>query len=504
MTQRFWLLTWLFCGLLPGAVYSQVDQAGRFEMSLEANEVFPLALPAADQGVLLYRKFIGRTEDPMELIQLDTALNEVWKGYVPVKKDYAIVRTSYLNKTAYLLLVNRLQPRADFLLYAVGTERSNYSLYTIKNYIPFAPVDFVITREAAWISGSYNYRPLVLHYNFATQKSRILPGFFNEPGELCQVKANPKGEVDVIVSSRNQARAKCLWIRTYDQEGYLLKTTVLEPEKDKSLMYGRSVITTGDDQVVAGTYGRSGEYSRGVFVARVNPFGEYRINYYNYGDLKNFFRYMRAKQEQRVKERIERRRVKGKRIRFNYRVMVDELIPYGDNFLLLGEAFFPHYSTRYTNFSYPTYPLRGFQPAATRGETVLDYYQYTHAVILCFDKQGKLLWDNSFEINDIRTPELMQFVKIRPEPDRVVMSYLYDNTLRSKIISGDQVIEGKTFDRLEKTITKVRTRRDNNTEMSRFERWYGPYMMAYGVRRNPNIWSEDLRKTFFLSKIIHK
>jgi gamma-glutamylcyclotransferase (GGCT)/AIG2-like uncharacterized protein YtfP len=138
---------------------------------------------------------------------------------------------------------------------------------------------------------------------------------------------------------------------------------------------------------------------------------------------------MKARREKRVKEKIERRRIKGKKIKFNYRVLVQELIPFGNQYILLGEAFYTHY----------TYP---------GNVQVFDGYQYTHAVVIGFDKNGKLMWDNSFEINDVKTYALEQYVKIYPQKEGIILLYLYENTIRSKIISGSDVLEGKSLDEM--------------------------------------------------------
>jgi hypothetical protein len=201
-----------------------------------------------------------------------------------------------------------------------------------------------------------------------------------------------------------------------------VKTTVLEPEEKKNLIFGRSLKMPTGEQVISGVYGRYTDYSRGIFVASVNVLGEYAIKYYQFADLEHFFNYMKARREKRVKEKIERRRIKGKKIKFNYRVLVQELIPFGNQYILLGEAFYPHY----------TYPSN---------VQIFDGFQYTHAVVIGFDQNGKLMWDNSFEINDVKTFSLEKFVKIYPEEDRIILLYLFENIIRSKIISGSDVLE---------------------------------------------------------------
>jgi hypothetical protein len=180
-------------------------------------------------------------------------------------------------------------------------------------------------------------------------------------------------------------------------------------------------------QVVAGVFGtRNSEYARGLFIATVDPAGLQRMRYYYFADLQNFFKYMKAKREQRIKARIERKRIKGKRARFNYRFMVHELVPYNNQYVLLGEAFYPKY-TSVDSRSYNGFFSPGFsQGAYIRNGRIFDGYYYTHAVVIGFDNDGNIRWDNSFEINDVKTFTLEQFVKLEVQEDKIALLYPFD------------------------------------------------------------------------------
>jgi hypothetical protein len=496
----------LFC-LAASPCFSQLEQTVRFEIPIRDNEdENHSVVSVGKQGLMVYRRLHGRKEDQIELVRIDTTLKEIWKGYIQVSSDLALLHTEPKEDFLFLLFKNRQYAQGDFQIVAVKIDKGEYGTYTVKNLIPFNPSEFVITNEAALIGGYFNYRPLILHYSFQTRQSKILPGFFNEPGELTQLKANRDGTVDVIVSARNFERRKSLWIRNYNPEGNLIKTIILQPDEDKNLIYGRSLKTVSGRQVVSGVYGRFPEYSRGIFVAEIDDVGEYKITYYNFADLERFFNYMKAKREKRVKERIERRKVKGKKIKFNYRFMVHELIPFGDQFVMLGEAFYPHYS--YPNnrtvgsFTMP----RFYSNPLMRGEMVFDGYQYTHAAVIGFDKNGKLKWDNSFEINDVRTFQLEQFVKLLKDDDRLVLLYLFDNTIRTKIIKNGDIVEGKTFDALKMQFSDDIIK-PKDTEKSKLDYWYDDVFFASGIQQVKNVRESGVtlsRRVFFINKIIYK
>ena len=256
------------------------------------------------------------------------------------------------------------------------------------------------------------------------------------------------------------------------------------------MLFGRSIKLRDGRQLVAGVYGRFTEYSRGVFVGSIEKTGEYTIQYYNFAELKNFFSYMRARQQKRVKQRIERKTIKGKKIKFNYRLMVHDLVEYNDELLMIGEAFYPHY----------VYP-RFYNPQA-RTERIFDGYKYTHAVVIGFRKDRQLAWDNSFEINDVKTFQLQQFVRVQAEENRILLMYLFDNVIRSKIILNDEVLEGKTGSKiLSGSGDEELDRDEENTE--KLDAWYGKYFYASGTQSLKGR-RGTYRQVFFINKITYR
>ena len=197
-----------------------------------------------------------------------------------------------------------------------------------------------------------------------------------------------------------------------------------------------------------------------------------------------------------MKERIERRKVKGKRIKFSYRFLVHEIVPYKNQYVLLGEAFYPRYKSVEPSYGFFT---GSPQYGGLRNGRVFDGYSYTHAVVMGFDQSGKLLWDNSFEINDVRTFTLEQFVKLEVQEDRIALLYLFENELRTKIIQDDQVLEGKTFEPI-RTKTENEIVKKEETELSKLDYWYQNFFYAYGIQEITNP-GTGKRRVFFINKI---
>jgi hypothetical protein len=483
--------------------YAQIIQSDRIEIPLFNDDKGFEVVNAYEEGLYLFRRLTFEHNDVMDLIKLDSTFKQSWHGRLSIGKKFLLTGKRVENDLLYLLFRFQDYSKNDFELFIVDQDNGKYVKYIIKNFIPFSPNDFQVTEKAVLIGGYFNRIPVVIYFSIATQKTKILPGLFNEAGELTQVRTYEDGTIDVLISAVNIRGQKTIWVKNYDPDGDLLSNQALEPEENKNLLFARSIKTDSQLQLIAGVYGgRNSEYSRGMFIASIDPSGIQNTRYYNFGDLENFFKFMKAKREMRVKNRIERRKIKGKKTRFNYRFMVHQIVPYNNQYILLGEAFYPKYTTMdrsyYTGFFTPMRNASYF----TRDGRVFDGYYYTHAVVMGFSNDGDLLWDNSFEINDVKTFTLEQFVKLEVQEDKIALLYLFENQLRTKIIKGNQVLEGKTSEPIETKIENdVVTHRTNN--LNHLDYWYTKYFYAYGIQEITNpIFGE--RRVFFVNKVSYK
>lgn len=425
-------------------------------------------MPCSTSGLVLYRTRDGQPTN-LEVVFLDTAFQQRWGGLIQVEPKYQFVNHTVSDEKAYFLFTNKLFSDIHFLVFEVNLESGQYIRYAIRNYVPFYSTSLEVTKKGLLVGGYFAGRiPVVLFFDFFTLKSKILPGLFNEAGELVQIKKEPSGNFNVVINARNIARQRALWIKRYTADGDLLQNEILNPAENSSLLFGRVLTPKENEHLVAGVYGqRNSDYSRGIFLAQLTD-GATEPIYFPFADLENFFKYMKAKREKRVKERIQRKKIKGKKIRFQYRFLVHEFVEYDDEYILLGEAFYP----RYRSVDRGIYGVGPSQSAL-----IFDGYQYTHAIIIGFNKQGKLIWDNSFEINDVRTFTLEQFVKMDLQEDKIVLLYLFENKIRSKIIQNNAVLEGKSFSDV---VNNAGSYEDQ--QVGKLEYWYNGHFLASGVQ----------------------
>jgi hypothetical protein len=474
------LISWWFINLvasfLSPQLCAQLLHHERLELSLGKNENPYDVLPAHQSGLVLHRLLDESSPAPqLHLILVDTSFNQKWSGTVPVEKRYQLGKKTGNDSKSFFLFHHKEFASINFLVYEIDLAEGKFAKYVIRNYIPFLPTHFEVTNRGALIGGYFMGRiPVILFFEFDVLRSKVLPGLFNEPGELIQIKCHEDASFDILISAKNFEKQKTLWVKSYTAGGDLVQNAILKPQENSSLLFGRTITAAKQHQIIAGVYGqRNSEYSRGLFLAHMWPDETPELFYYPFADLENFFQFMKAKRERRIKERIARKKIKGRKIRFQYRFLVHELIQYKDEYILLGEAFYPKYRTVEGTYA---------MGIGARGQqTVFDGYQYTHAIIIGFDEIGKLLWDNSFEINDVRSFELQQFVKMDVQDEKIALLYLHNNRIRSKIIQDNTVLEGKAFSELKPSLDETLSR--DETGFNKLDYWYDNKFLAYGVQQ---------------------
>lgn len=492
---KLWCISLVFSS---ASAFAQIEQTDRFEVPVNNLSAGYEATSLLQDGLLLHRVVSNTVVNELELIKFDTIFQQSWRGTIPFDLNFTITHKKFFEKQLYILA--RGNSFYDFILIRIEQETGRYTQFKLRNYIPFIPTEFQVNGKLGIIGGYYSKVPIVVLFDFESLQLKILPGLFSEIGELAQIKVHADNTFDVLLCARYFNREKTIWIKSYTPEGDFITQKVLPTEGNKSLIFGRIHQSVDDIKIVAGVYGnRNSEYSKGIFIAAIDSFGESQVKYYNFADLENFFGYMKVSRQRRIKERIEKRKNKGKENRFNYRLLIHELVPYKDQFILMGEAFYPKYKSvdRSGFFGRPSYGYGG------TSEMIFDGFRYTHATVLAFDTNGKLQWDNTFEINDVKTFNLEQFVKLKADKEKITLLYLFDNNLRSKVIAENNVLESKNTEPI-KTLIEGDVVANDITLINKLEYWYGDYLFAYGIQNLTNtkqIGGQSERSVFFINKL---
>ena len=487
---------------------AQLEQPRRYEIELGTFDDGYEVLSAEERGVLLYKATdeFFKGNQLWEFHMLDTALEVSWQKQYFLGTEYVYSGYDHHESDFFFLFQKIGKTSTNWMLLQLDIATGDTLQHSIENMVRIDLQEFEMTDGAAILGGYYNTDPVVIHYDMTTDKTKVLPGIFGNRTELVQVKILEDDSFIVLVSERTFDKRNTLAVKTYNQFGEYITNYVFEPDLDKGLIFGRVGDVEGVGTLVSGTYGaKRSEYSRGLFIGNTADPRRNAIKYYNYADFDNFFNYLKAKRQKRIEERIKRKKVKGKKNRFNYRLIVHDILKDGDQYIMLGEAFYPRYSSSGFGSSsgyYGSYSSRGeYIPLNFAG------YRYTHAVVIGFDREGNLLWDNSFEIEDVTSFALKQFVHADVSDGGIALLYLYDDEIRSKIIRGAEVLEGKSINEVRLSNPDDEVSNINSSSIGGLEKWYGDQFIAYGVQKIKNLRDMSVkmnRRVFYLNKISFK
>lgn len=488
---------------------SFISQPIRLEYEIDKKDQEFHVISAGEKGLLLATQTSNKSPKGFlwRINMLDSALETTWLNTIPIEFGMYLRGYDYSLNHVFLLFGVTPYRQEDLFLLRFNVMTGDTSSFRINTVFPIELSNFEVVDNTVIVGGYTNDRPVILTYNIYEQKPRVLPGYYTNNSQILDVITDDDLRTFTVLRTlRLPDKRYSIGSTVFNDFGEEIQDFSLNPGEDRNLLDGTSTLLDDGTQYVAGTYShRRSDYSRGLYVAKVD--GEKQLlQYHNYADLNNFFSYMRAGRENRVKERINRRKIKGQKLRFNYRLIVHEIIDRDNEYILVGEAYYPKYSSSNINI-----PQTGF---ASMGSSMRNFnntigflgYKYTHAVVVAFDKQGKVKWDNSFEINDILSQSLDKFVKISIEEDRVILLYIYEGIIRSKIISGNEILEGKAFDNVKLKFASDELQ-DSDTEVEGLENWYDKTFYAYGIQNIRNLKDENVkinRRIFYINKITYR
>jgi hypothetical protein len=421
--------------------------------------------------------------------------------------SYELKGYDYYQNKVFLLYTIPESYKDDHIIMEIDMITGLYQRYEVRRSFNLELTEFEILNNSAIFGGYFNNKPTILQYFFKEGKTLALPGFYEERSRIIDIHVNDVQNVlTTLTSIRTKNKTFSIVVRRFLDDGTMIENTVLEPFENTSLIDARYVTINNDIDIIAGTYSNKNyRYSRGIFLAHVDENEEQTLKYYNYGELTNFFNYMRAKKQKRVEERIKRKKIKGKKLKFNYRLLVHDILKHDENYILVGEAYYPKYGSSYGYYGgYVTsYSPRGTD---TRGYSYFEGYKYTHAIVIGFGNQGDLHWDNSFEINDVVSYDLRQLIEIDARDDEIVLLYNYENVIRSKLIKNEDVLEGKSFNDINLKFQDDRIEKNDDSEFGGLESWYENKFYVYGVQKIKNLKDTGVklnRKVFFINKILY-
>lgn len=498
---------WLVSGLAYHATAQDTDPI-RVELNANLDMENYQLVPCGENGVLVFfeSQQAGNPEDTRrwhfamynkhfkQQWVADTALIEgaKFKGYAAdAQNTYLFFIDEDKQKSAYNLQVLKLDYDIDSftLINADIPENSEAVTFEIKD------------KQAVVALNNPAYEPQIAMLDLRSGAVKIIKPEIDGLNIIQQMfydetRKNWYFVVDNYLGKKQNA----IIVLKANASGQVIRTfrinTVVE---SKVLNEARIASTAGDTLLIIGTYhnhvaklrsttDEEGIESAGYFFCRFEGETQTLINYYNFLEFEEMYRSLSSKTLAEIRRKAEKQKNKGEEYSLDYTVLLHDVVPYGNEFVIISEAYYPEYRT-VTNMYYDYYgrPI-------PQTYTVFDGYKYISGIAASFNRQGELNWDNGIELIGILTFKLVKYTGNYVSGDELALFYSNENKVNYKIMGSGKEPGSLQNINLGKLYKGDKVMEDLG---SRIIHWYNNYFICYGYQKIKNNRISGGKRTIF-------
>jgi hypothetical protein len=531
--KRFYRTTAVAVALLLVAGSSsstaQVMQTDRFEKKQKMNDNHFSIIPLKEEGLALLREKEDYEDGKQvwECILLDTTLKEKSNLTLLIEPRYSLIGYEYVHKRLYLLYRMGEHTKNNLELIDIDlVTGSQAKRYEIEPDLDFRITHFNKAGNSMILGGYVSNEPALLIYKMEENQIKVAPGFFQKDNELVDVRVNENQTFNVVIIDRSLRSERKLIFKTFDETGKILLEDIVPIEDDRSLQTSISSTLEREDLMLLGTWGdKTGKQSAGFFSLPIDPFGEQKINYVTFGQLEHFTDYMNPKRAARVRENAKESAVEGRRPNFTAYVMPYRIQETKEGFIMLAEVYNPSsssnpyfnspYSNPYAMNPYMYNPFWGYYPGMRLSRVPYSYNNTSSrtpdevrsyaSILVAFDANGKVKWDQSLSLDELKKASLEQVSDYHFGNENVVLLYKDESELKIKTVDIDsgEAKESKENIKLSDDRDEIRNERELEGGV---QFWYGTAFYVWGFQTIRNLENKEdrTRDVFYINKVVVK
>jgi hypothetical protein len=495
-------LTWWTLMLPQASAAQDILQGARAEIEAKTFSDNYEVIPFRDSTLIVYKSPYYELFKPKHSFKrFDQNLKQLWEINIEME-DYLDLHQIYpTDKYLYILYLDRNPMRFHLLKLDTRTSEHTITRYNLKDFDLDGDTrldEFKVLGDKVFITAHNNRNFLVLHLDLQAKEIKPIPALYDQLSALADFHLDTvSNRAEFILAESNGPRGRLL-AKRFSVQGDLYTTNFIQPDFKKNLITAR--FTPGDSlskRLIGAFSTRDLRFAQGFFTAPLTG-GQDSIVYYDFLALKHFFDFQTKRAQRRLKQRAERYKQRNKDLRLSYRILLHDLQEHRDTLYLFAEAYSVTHNTdqvnRYLARSHYPYINGVYLPNQKPPEAQT---RYSHSLVVAFDKNGRMLWDNAYVLEDAVTNELGQLTQPAFAGDKIILAYAYKKDIRYKIIDRDHPSDNEltmpvsTYS-LEEKVT--------STEDADLQHWYGPHYVAFGYQhiREPG---NPSREVFYLNKV---
>lgn len=496
----------------------------RVELPMVGNGESYHTISLGTKGVVLVSQI---AKNAFNIQKINTDLERDWSINGTIEENLDFVKSSYDGQSIYLLFS---RSRTDFYQVVKVSVAGFMETFYLSAVDRFQITDFQTIGYSVFMAGTVREEPMLLYTNLASKQSKVLPGVTQANTVIQSIDVDTTHHVVNVCYAAKKGKEIKLITRTFDEYGQSISQIKIEPEPDYSLLNGRLFWLNDSTKLMIGTYGfrnmqgGNNSASQGLFLSKILYDEVEFTQYHSFTDFKNFFNFMSERDQERMFRKIERKKENGDDVKLNYRLLVHDIIEKNGNYLISGEVFYPEYRNNnnglygmnswwgspfispfgYGGLGYSSFGLLNpyyydpwFGSRRMNNGQVFNGFVYTHAIVANFSPKGQLLWDNSLPFENVKSMELKEKVRVKPNDDQTIsMFYSNKGAIKAKVFDKDKVLDDRQPIPIMTADLGDRVRQTTTDEVLY---WYDNYYLAFGYQKISG--DDGRRNVFYLNKI---
>lgn len=517
----FGILSVLVVTALYTTTSAQVSQTARFEEKFKYSDGIFSLITMKSEGILLIRdkEKYESGKKIWQAIILDTDLKEKKRIEFNADTRNKMIGYEYYPGQIYLLYRQGDTEKSDLEVVEISLNSFETSRYTIKTELPLRLTHFSIIGSSVVLGGYVSKEPSIILYNLKEKNIKVLPGFFQSDTELVDLRVNENNTFNVVLVDRALREERKVVFQTYNENGTMLLDDKVSIDGKLTLQTGITSLLQREDLMLLGTWGTgNSKQSNGFYAMVVDPFSDQKVQYVSFGELTHYLDYQKEGKAKRIQENTkEVVRTGGVPNYVNY-VMPYRVVEYDKGFLLFAEVYSPsssfsNYASPYGPYSYNPYysPYGWYYPGFGRlysrpysygyNSRSVDEIKTYESVLVSFDAKGKVQWDYSLPLDEIKQSSLEQVSDFNLVNNQIVFVYKKESNIKVKIVSLDNNDSEEVTEKVKTNSPQDEIRSEKEGEGGTVH-WYGNafYVWGYQTIRN-NTAQEKVRDVFYINKV---
>ena len=445
--------------------------------------------------LLLIRDYETGKDIKWDFTIFNKNLNKHFKMKIEIDRSYTLLKKNSDKKNFNILFKKEYSNEKEYMLTRINSDSSKILKYEIKLPISSRIIDFITYNDVIVFSSSNKKKENLLNiYNIRNKRFVNLYSSLRINEKVIDIKKINESMFEVIVLSESLDKSNLISKRRYDINGNEINR-IQTSIKNRSIISGNFYNINSNKTVGIGLYGNTNSNdATGIYVSN---FLDNKLEYlrkYNFFELPNFYKSDKKYLKKNILKKIENKNYN--KIKLNHNFIPNELIKIDDNLVFSAESILLNYNNN-NNYSYISY----YNTYAGTYDKMINPnfkgYDHTKFLIISFNLNGEINWNESFEINDLNTFDKAPYFKSLIYKNDIIAFYINKGFFKYVLIDGKKEI--KTIPIVTKYKDDKIKETETNPEATKL--WYNNNYYTYGIQKIKNTVKGDLkvnRRVFFI------